>query len=327
MNVFTFYRPIWLVLNLVLISIIFTSWYHMSPKVIKIDLEHINTITSMYALDASIGNAAQIQENLDMINANRAQINAKQMTSGDKTHTFCDWVHARQGDIAEPFKSMKCTDKNAISLYDFAAPGMYSGDNNKNETIWYIYAHGERTDAGGGQIFARNQHFKYENDDMKKLYRKDNLGIEYGPDVCSHKYLKWVRQLQMTLAIIGILYFLLHIVHLAVYSTSQSQGAKSAAELSLLVMSVITYLFLIVAYVIEERSPIFTECSWITEWFRDDYVMLYRILLSYVILGSLGLVIVIVHISVMLTGKGEEADYALLNLVGSTKPNAFQFSA
>jgi hypothetical protein len=297
----------------------------MNPKVIKIDLEHINAITALYKFDpadASSTDAARLETNKI-----RAQINAKELAVNEKASTFCDWVAEHKGSIEEPFKSMKCTDKDAISLYDFAAPGMYTGDKNKNETLWYIYAHGERNEASGGQIFARNQHFKYENDDTKKNYRKNNIGMEYGPDVCSHKYLKWVRQLQMTLAILAILYFLLHIVHLGVYSTSQSQGAKSAAELSLLVMSVITYLFLIVAYVIEQRSPIFTECSWITEWFRDDYVMLYRILLSYVILGSLGLVIVIVHISVMLTGKGEEADYALLNLVGSTKPNAFQFSA
>jgi len=325
MKVYTLYRPIWLVLNLVLITIIFTSWYHMNPKVIKIDIEHINMVTSVVSLDDS--NQDRSAEELETINLNREMIGAKKMEPGDNFHTFCEWVKAKEGNIDEPFKSMKCTDKDSISLHDFAAPGMYKGSNNENETIWYIYAYGERSNTNGGEIFAHDTDFKYQSDIVEKDMVKHNLGFKYGPDVCSHKYLKWVRQLQMTLAIIGILYFLLHVVHLGVYSTSQSEGAKKAAELALLVMSVITYVFLIVAYVIEERSPIFTQCSWITEWFQKDYVMLYKLLLSYVILGSVGLVILCVHVYVMATGQGEDADYALLNLVGSTKPNALAFPA
>lgn len=328
MNVYTLYRPIWLVLNLVLISIIFTSWYHMNPKVIKIDLEHINAMTNAYVMDASGTSTDATTAKMATTNMNRKAIGATDMSLGDEKHTFCEWVTANEAHVQEPFKSMKCTDKDSISLHDFAAPGMYNKDNSKNETIWYIYAHGERSNADGGQIFAHGQNFKYASDAMEKKLLEENLGFKYGPDVCSHKYLKWVREVQMTLAIIAILYFLLHVVHLGVYSTSQSEGAKKSAEIALLVMSVVTYVFLIVAYVIEQRSPIFTQCSWITEWFQDDYVMLYRLLLSYLILGIVGIAIVAVHIFVMATGKGDDADYALLNLVGSTKPNALAgFSA
>lgn len=299
MNWYTAYRPVWLILNLFLIATIITSWYHMNPKVIKIDLDHINLMTA-----TSSGHAKY--EYMGGREPTNKPHNPMYVGITDLENAFlgfCAWVdvHKQNGKLEEPFKSLDCTKKNSVSLHDFASHGMHK--DYMNRTIWDVYAFGTTGRADDGQLFADGQTLTLPSHERKD-YDGNPLGEK--PDVCTTKYLKWVRSLQMALSFIAFFYLLLHGVHMFVASTpNTSPTVKMVNELALIGMSVVVYVFVIIVYVIDTRSPIFYKCAWMTQWFQDDMFMLYGITMIYLILGIVGLVLICVHVGVMYAQKAK----------------------
>ena len=267
----------------------------MNPKVIKIDIDHILLGTSQSAkagLYKAIGGREFL--NPPTIPGGFAGFAVPQFID------FCTWASLYSGKLEEPFKSLDCNKKNSISLHDFAAHGMHKDYTNR--TIWDVYAFGTTGRADDGQIFADGQTLTIPS--KRKDY--DGNPIAEKPDVCSTKYLKWVRSLQMALSFVAFFYLLLHAVHMFVASTpNTSPMVKIVNEVALIGMSVIVYVFVIIVYFIDTRSPIFYKCAWITQWFQDDMFMLYGITMVYLILGILGLVLICVHVGVMYSQKAK----------------------
>lgn len=277
-------------LNLFLVSVVVVSWYHMNPKVIKVDLDHIKAMTSADALTGSVLSLMGFRVTAPV---------------GDRK-TFCQWVKDEKGELNPPFDNLDCTAKNSLSLHDFAAHGMYKGDPYKNYTVWDVYARG--TKNNDGQLYEDGHtDWTLPTGSVADTYM-ENYGIMAGPYECSHKYLKWVRDLQMALAIILFLYLVAHIVHFAVYetSTTASQSMKMAVDWTVLLLSVVCYIFVIIVFFVERRSPIFTKCGWITQWFQTEMFMLYGVTMTYLILGFVGIFICILHVIMVMYKKTEQ---------------------
>jgi len=293
----------------------------MNPKVIKIDLEHIKVQTgAMTTFDSSAISTA-----LDQIYGTLGGLPAPTSASENR-NDFCKWATENKAKLNAPFDTLNCAEKNSVSLYDFAKHGMYKGVDNM--TVWDVYARG--VDGSGGQLFKDGTVFEYTGKSLTDHFKNNEHSVyTISPDVCSHKYLKWVRELQMALSIIILLYLLLHAVHMFVASNPTTTAAvKMGNELALIGMSVIVYVFVIIVFFIDRRSPIFTKCAWITQWFQDDMFMLYGITWTYLILGILGLALVVVHLLVMYSGKGKaEANSgitaAIYNLVPDPQTSVF----
>ena len=295
--IFTAYRPLWIILNLALITVTLVDFFNSNYHTISIDLPNIKAQTAKVVKNDAAGQKL----------ATDFGFKARSTHGLD----FCTWASsdAIKVNLKAPFDKLDCTEKYAISLKDFQAYDLHTYADAANTTVWHIYAYGARGEDG--ELFTDGATMKEPTEGLDD-YLKNN-GIYTGPDECATKKLKNFRDWILALFIVVIFYFVAHIAHWVGSYYSAEQSMMTILDRVVLVLSTIVYILAIVVFAVQERNELFTKCAWLSTWFQTEYVTLYGSNVTYVVCGSIGLFFCLVH--VIAIKNNIKSPYTYANLV------------
>lgn len=269
----TVYRLIWSLVNILLIIFVVVQWWNMDTNFIKIDIANIQKQTGLIVGDTKEGK--ELRE-----------------TFGFKTggQDFCTWLaHENTTALTSPFDTFKCLD-TSVSLNTFAKDGIAANDVAPKKNVWNLYTEAE--------LFLPGESMKTPNSTVLTKYLKDNA-IYTGPRACK-KELEKIFGNQIWLGSLAVGLLLAHVAFAVYYKKEQSKNAKIGMNVALIAFSFIVYGLAIWVYTVQDKSKLFSECSWMSNSFQDPYVNLYGLRLAHVILGSIGLAWTVIFIIIQL---------------------------
>lgn len=269
----TVYRLIWSLVNVLLIVFAMVQWWNMDTNYIKIDIANIQKQTGLIAGDTKEGKALREIFGLK---------------TGGKD--FCTWLaNENTTALTSPFDTFKCED-TSVSLNVFAKEGIAANDVAPKKNVWDLYTEAE--------LFLPGESMKTPNSTVLKDYLKDNA-IYTGPSECKKEVDKiFANQIPFGTLAVGLL--IAHVAFAATYDKQQSRNLKIGMNVVLIVCSFVVYGLALWVYTEQDKSKLFSECSWMSDSFQHPYVNLYGLRLAHVVLGSIGLACTVIFIVIQL---------------------------
>ena len=251
------FRLVWAAVNVFLILFAFGHWWNMDEKWIKVDIAQIIMQTGIITGVTTEG--AKLRE----IFGYKAE-----------GKDFCTWMDAKDTtNWVPPYNDFSC-ETTKLSLHSFAKTNITGPSSLDGRNIWQMYSEEE--------LFAAGEKMKTPVAKILKEQLKSYV-IYSGPKECVPE-LDDLRSLQIGFGLTALALLFAHVIFAIFYHQTQH---KMAMSVLIIMLSSIVYIIGFVVYVRHSNSKLYTECGWMSQWFKNNF-QLYETRIAYLALGILG---------------------------------------